>query len=108
MSNPTNPNPPSNSPTPPTGATPSGNPPAFPAAPPSVPGAAPPGSVGGDLMSNTAWARMFPGGATPQQFRQFINTFMQMMIYQFKQSDEQWQQAQQRLKEVEEGNDPDS
>lgn len=101
MSNPTNPNPPSNSPISPT-------PPSLPPIPPG--GATPPTSAAGgsEDLSNTAWARMFPGGATPQQFRQFMNTFMQMMIYEFKRSDEQWQQSQQQLKQVEEGNDPDS
>ena len=89
------PTPPSN--LPPTPPTPT---------PPAAPGAGPSPSPS-ESLSNSPWAQMFPGGATPQDLQTFINNFLKMMVYQFKQQDQQWQQAQQRLKNVEEGKDPD-
>lgn len=56
-------------------------------------------------LSNSPFAKMFPQGATPQELRMFINNFLQMMIYEFKQDDQKWQQAQDQLKKVEEGDD---
>ena len=62
---------------------------------------------GGASLSNSPFAKMFPGGATPQQLTLFINNFLKATIAQFQQQQQSWQQAQQQLKEIEEGNDPD-
>ena len=56
--------------------------------------------------SYSAWAQMFPGGATKEQMTQFINNFLNMMVYEFKRSDEKWRQSQKRLKKVAQGEDP--
>jgi hypothetical protein len=85
---------------------------------PSVNGPTPPppqgpGNVTGEPptsqnLSSSPWAKMFPGGATPKQFTQFINQFLKDMCNDFKRDQEEWHKAQQRLKQIEEGNDPDS
>jgi len=65
-----------------------------------------PGQAGAS-MSNSPFAKMFPGGATPQQLTLFINNYLKSMISQFQQQNQSWQQSQQQLQQIEEGNDPD-
>lgn len=58
-------------------------------------------------LSNSAWAQMFPGGATKKDITQFINQYLKNMVNDFKRQQQQWKDAQQKLKQVEQGNDPD-
>jgi hypothetical protein len=57
--------------------------------------------------SYSAWAQMFPGGATKEQMKQFLNNFLNMMVYEFKKSDQKWHKSQEKIKKVAEGHDPD-
>lgn len=65
-----------------------------------------PGQSGAQL-SHSPFAKMFPGGATPQQLTLFVNNYLKMMITQFQQQNQSWQRSQQQLQQIEEGNDPD-
>jgi predicted phosphoadenosine phosphosulfate sulfurtransferase len=60
-----------------------------------------------DDSSNSAWAQMFPGGATKEEMNKFISQFLNMMVYEFKKSDQKWHKSQEKLKKVAEGRDPD-
>jgi|GEM_PF-1622260 len=61
----------------------------------------------GERMAGGPWASMFPGGATPQQLTQFINSFLKSMMAEMKKSDQQWKQSQEEMKKVADGSDPD-
>jgi hypothetical protein len=54
-------------------------------------------------MSDSPFAKMFRGGATKEQVRQFINLFLKNMVLQFKKSDEIWKRAQKRMRDVIDG-----
>ena len=60
-----------------------------------------------DDSSHSAWAQMFPGGATKEEMNKFISQFLNMMVYEFKKSDQKWHKSQEKLKKVAEGYDPD-
>jgi hypothetical protein len=59
-------------------------------------------------LSNTPFAKMFPSGATPQELQGFLNNFLRMMIFEFKQADEGWKKAQEHMKKVMQGDDDDT
>jgi hypothetical protein len=61
----------------------------------------------GERMAGGPWAAMFPGGATPQQLTQFINSFLKSMMTEMKKADQQWKQSQDEMKKVADGDDPD-
>ncbi len=54
-------------------------------------------------LSQSPFAKMFPGGLTKKELQQFISNFVKMMIFECKQSDQAWKKAQEHLKRVEEG-----
>lgn len=105
---PSNPSPP---PTPgnlpPQQNTPSTNTPSAPVTSSSAPITNPSSGLN-PALSNSPWAKMFPGGATPQELQQFINSFLKSMIQDFKRESQHWKEAQDKLKKVEQGDDPDS
>lgn len=57
--------------------------------------------------SYSAWAQMFPGGATKEQMKQFLSNFLNMMVFEFKKSDQKWHKSQEKMKKVAQGQDPD-
>ncbi len=79
-------------------------PPATPA-PNSAQGTQPDTSQADEAISNSPFAKMFPAGATPAQLRQFLNTFLQMMVFEFQQSNNAWQKGQQEMQKAETGED---
>jgi len=107
-------NPISSNPSTPVNPQPQQNMPSTPIKTPSAPitsGSAPVTNPSANLnpaLSNSPWAKMFPGGATPQQLQQFINSFLKSMIQDFKRESQHWKEAQDKLKKVEQGDDPDS
>ncbi|MCX6990608.1 MAG: hypothetical protein NTX49_06070 [Chlamydiae bacterium] len=52
-------------------------------------------------MENRAtspWAKMFHGGASPEELTQFINGFLNTMISEMKRADKKWKEMQQEQK----------
>ena len=64
-------------------------------------------SSSNDDISNSPSAQMFPAGASKEDLKKFINTFLNMMVYQVKRDGEKMHKAALKLKKVAEGEDPD-
>ncbi|MBX9922648.1 MAG: hypothetical protein K2Y01_00925 [Rhabdochlamydiaceae bacterium] len=58
------------------------------------------GSGGEGELSNSPWAKMFPLGATKDELRQFINTFMKDLISQMNHQDEIHKKHMQEIKAI--------
>lgn len=54
---------------------------------------------------NSPFAKMFPSGATPEELKQFLNTFLKMMIVEFQHADKAWQRGQQKMRKAARGED---
>ena len=48
--------------------------------------------------STSPWAKMFNGGASPEELTQFINGFLNTMIAEMKRADKKWKLQQQEQK----------
>jgi len=58
---------------------------------------------GGGELSTSAWAKMFPHGATKQELKQFITTFLKDLICQMRHQDEIHKQHMRELRDKIEG-----
>lgn len=56
-------------------------------------------------MYSTPFMKMFPSGASQKDLQAFLNNFLKMMIFEFKQSDDAWKRGQDELKKVSEGDE---
>ena len=59
-------------------------------------------------VSNSPFAKMFPGGASKEDLQGFIDNCLKMLVTEMKRADERWKRSQKRLKQVMEGKIPDN
>ena len=48
--------------------------------------------------ASSPWAKMFHGGASPEELTEFINGFLNTMISEMKRADKKWKETQQEQK----------
>ncbi len=58
-------------------------------------------------ISNSPFAKMFPGGATKEDLQGFIDNCLKMLVTEMKRADERWKKSQKRLRQIMEGKIPD-
>ena len=58
-------------------------------------------------ISNSPFAKMFPGGASKEDLQGFIDNCLRMLVTEMKRADERWKKSQKRLRQIMEGKRPD-
>lgn len=58
-------------------------------------------------MSNSPFAAMFKGGATPEDVQKFVNGMLRTIAREIKRTQEKWEKSQRRIKRIMAGQVPD-
>ena len=59
----------------------------------------PPSVDQGQMPSHSPWAQMFPQGASQEELKLFISTFIKQIMDECKHNDQKWKEAMRRQKE---------
>ena len=82
--------------------------------PPSLPSVEMPPLPGGafppqekKVLSNSPFAAMFGGVATPEEVQKFIDGCLRMIVREIKRAQDRWEKTQRRMRQMMEGKLPD-